>query len=251
VLDVADVRLAFGGFQALRGVSLAAPGSQITGLVGPNGSGKSTLLNVVSGVLVPDGGEVRLDGRPLPLGRPDRVAAAGVGRTFQVPRLARRLTVLQNLLVAARHQPGERLVACFLRRGRVAAAERAAGTRAWPLLERLGLAAAADEEAGRLSGGQQKLLSVGMLLMGDPRVLLLDEPAAGVNPVLIAQLVAFLRSLRDEGRAVLLVEHNMELIADVCEQVYVLDAGVVIARGTPAEIRADAAVMRSYLGVTR
>ncbi len=206
MLTVAEVSVAFGGFRALSGVSLQAGPGSIVGIVGPNGSGKSTLLNVISGLQAADSGEVRLNGRPVPPGRPELAAAHGIGRTFQIPRLARRLTVLQNMMVGAR------------------------------------------QNAGELSGGQQKLLSLGMLLMSDPAVLLLDEPAAGVNPVLIEQEVAFLRSLRAEGRIILLVEHNMEMIANLCDRVHVLDAGEMIAEGTPEAIRRDARVMRSYLG---
>jgi ABC-type branched-subunit amino acid transport system ATPase component len=248
MLSCADISVSYGGFRALRGVSLqAAPGS-IVGLVGPNGSGKSTLLNVIAGVQKPDAGEVRLDDRLVPLGRPERVAQHGIGRTFQVPRLARRLTVFQNLLAAAPDQPGELLFPLFLRPGLVAHREHAAEHVARDVLHRLDLAQAANRYAGDLSGGQQKLLTMGMLLMQQPRVLLLDEPAAGVNPVLIERQVALLQALRAEGRIILLVEHNMEMVANLCDRIYVLDAGEVIAEGTPAAIRADARVMRSYLG---
>ena len=248
MLEVAEVSLSFGGFRALREVSLVADRGAITGLIGPNGSGKSTLLNVVSGVLPPDRGEVRLDGRRLAQGRPEAVAAQGVGRTFQVPRLARRLSVFQNLMVGARDQPGERLIDLFLRPGRVASAEQALAERAWIVLERLGLQHKANDGAGQLSGGQQKLLSMGMLLMADPDILLLDEPAAGVNPVLIEEQVALLKSLRTEGRTILLIEHNMDMVASVCDRVYVLDGGEVLAQGTPDEIRSNPEVVRSYLG---
>jgi len=248
MLTVAEVAVSFGGFRALGGVSLqAAPGS-IVGIAGPNGSGKSTLMDVISGIRLPDSGEVRLDGRPVPLGRPELAAAYGIGRTFQVPRLARRLTVLQNMLVGARGNAGERLFDLFLLPGRVAEGERRIEAAAIAILRRLGLVHKANDLAGGLSGGQQKLLSLGMLLMSDPGVLLLDEPAAGVNPVMIEQEVAFLSSLRDEGRTILLIEHNMEMISNLCDRVYVLDAGEVIAEGTPAAIRQDAQVMRSYLG---
>jgi ABC-type branched-subunit amino acid transport system ATPase component len=248
VLTIADIRVSFGGFRALSGVSMtAAPGS-IVGIVGPNGSGKSTLINVVSGIQLPDSGTVRLDDRLVPLGRPDLIAAYGIGRSFQVSRLARRLTVLQNMMVSARGNAGERLIDLFLRPGAVAAGEQRIQTRAMEILRRLDLAHKANDYAGGLSGGQQKLLSLGMVLMSDPRVLLLDEPAAGVNPVLIAREVAFLKSLRAEGRIILLIEHNMEMIADLCDRVYVLDAGEVIAEGTPEAIRRDEQVMRSYLG---
>jgi ABC-type branched-subunit amino acid transport system ATPase component len=248
VLTIADVKVSFGGFRALGGVSMtAAPGS-IVGIVGPNGSGKSTLINVVSGIQLPDSGTVRLDDRLVPFGRPDLIAAHGIGRSFQVSRLARRLTVLQNMMVSARGNAGERLFDLFLRPVAVAAGEKRIQTRAMEILRRLDLAHKANDYAGGLSGGQQKLLSLGMVLMSDPRVLLLDEPAAGVNPVLIAREVAFLKSLRAEGRIILLIEHNMEMIADLCDRVYVLDAGEVIAEGTPEAIRRDEQVMRSYLG---
>ena len=248
MLTAADIAVAFGGFQALRGVTVEAAPGAIVGIVGPNGSGKSTLLNVIAGIQLPSRGEVRLNGRKVPLGRPDIVAAHGIGRTFQIPRLARRLTVLQNMLVGASGQPGERLFPLFLDPRRVARREREIAEGALAILRRLGLAAKANDFAGGLSGGQQKLLSMGMLLMSDPQVLLLDEPAAGVNPVLIEQQVAFLAALRDEGRIVLLIEHNMEMVANLCDRVYVLDAGEVIAEGTPAAIRSNATVMRSYLG---
>jgi ABC-type branched-subunit amino acid transport system ATPase component len=248
MLTANEVSVSFGGFQALRGVSVKAGRGSIVGIVGPNGSGKSTLLNVVSGIELPDRGTVRLDDRDVPLGRPDMVAAQGIGRTFQVSRLARRLTVLQNMMVAVRGNRGEHVVDLFFRPGRVAAGERAIKARAVEILRRLSLAHKANDLAGSLSGGQQKLLSLGMLLMSDCAVLLLDEPAAGVSPVLIEQEIAFLRSLREEGRIVLLIEHNMEMIANLCDRVYVLDAGEVIAEGTPAAIRRDERVMRSYLG---
>ena len=178
---------------------------------------------------------------PFPLGRPDRVAAYGIGRTFQVSRLARRLTVLQNMMVSARGNPGEHLFGLFLKPVASPPMSGEHQERAVEILTRLGLVHKANDLAGGLSGGQQKLLSLGMLLMSDCSVLLLDEPAAGVSPVLIEQEVAFLRSLRDEGRTILLIEHNMELIANLCDRVTVLDAGEVIAEGTPAEIRRERA----------
>lgn len=248
MLKIADISLAFGGFQVLNKVSLEAAPGRITGLVGPNGSGKSTLLDVASGVLAPDSGSLLLGGRAVRRFRSDSMAKLGAGRTFQIPRLARRLSVFQNMLVGARDIRGESLVDLLLHPAAVRRSERAIEARAWAIVERLGLKDLANEYAGRLSGGQQKLLSMGVLLMADPSVLLLDEPAAGVNPVLIEQQIAFLRELREEGRTILLVEHNMELITSLCDIVHVLDAGAVIAVGTPDEIRRNEAVMRTYLG---
>jgi ABC-type branched-subunit amino acid transport system ATPase component len=250
MLEGNDISVLYGGFRALRGVSLRASPGSILGLVGPNGSGKSTLLNVIAGVQRPSGGGLRLDGRALPLGRPDRMALAGIGHAFQVPRLARRLTVLQNTQIGAADQPGERIADVFLRPARVRRRESAVTAAAHQALARVDLAHKAGDYAGDLSGGQQKLLALAMLLMAQPRVLLLDEPAAGVNAVLIERQIRLLRELRDEGRIVVLVEHNMEMIADVCDRVIVLDAGEVIAEGTPAAVRADARVMLSYLGET-
>jgi ABC-type branched-subunit amino acid transport system ATPase component len=251
MLEAIDISVLYGGFRALRGVSLRAEPGRILGLVGPNGSGKSTLLNVIAGVERPATGLVRLDGRPVPLGRPERMAHYGIRRAFQTPRLARRLTVLQNVQIGAPDQPGENLRDLFLRPGRVRARERAVTSAARQALARVDLTHKAGDYAGDLSGGQQKLLSLAMLLVAGPRVLLLDEPAAGVNPLLIARQVQLLRDLRDEGRIIVLVEHNMEMIANVCDRVIVLDAGEVIAEGSPAEIRADERVMRSYLGDAR
>jgi ABC-type branched-subunit amino acid transport system ATPase component len=248
MLEAADISVSYGGFRALRTVSLRAGAGRILGLVGPNGSGKSTLLNVMSGVQRPDAGRLSLDGRPLPTGRPDRVARDGIARAFQVPRLARRLTVLQNVQIGAVQQPGEMVANLFLRPGAVRRRERALGVDAREALRRVDLMHKAADYAGDLSGGQQKLLALAMLLMAQPRVLLLDEPAAGVNPVLIERLIELLSELRGEGRIIVLVEHNMEMIANLCDHVVVLDAGEVIAEGTPATIRADARVMRSYLG---
>jgi ABC-type branched-subunit amino acid transport system ATPase component len=248
MLTATDVSLRFGGLKALDRVSIEAPPGMVTGLIGPNGSGKSTLLNVIGGVYVPNEGEVTLNGAPLPLGRPDKVAQKGVGRTFQIPKLAQRLTVFQNMLAGEPDHCGERISNLLFRPGRVARQERAAAERATSILKRLGMVHKANDLAGSLSGGQRKLLTMGMLLMADPAVMLLDEPAAGVNPVLIEQQVAFLKTLRDEGRIVILIEHNMDMIANVCDRVYVLDAGSVIASGTPAEIRSNETVIRSYLG---
>lgn len=248
MLRATDVFVSYGGFRALRGVSIAAEPGSIVGLVGPNGSGKSTLLNVIAGVQRPDSGSISLDGRLVPTGRPERAARHGIGRTFQIPRLARRLTVFQNVQMAAADQPGETVATLFFDPARVRAREREVAALAHAMLLRVDLGHQAGDYAGALSGGQQKLLAMAMLLMVQPRVLLLDEPAAGVNPMLIERQVELLRELRHEGRIIVLVEHNMEMIANVCDRVIVLDAGEVIAEGTPAAIRADQRVMRSYLG---
>jgi ABC-type branched-subunit amino acid transport system ATPase component len=247
-LLINNISFSFSGFKALQGVTLALSVGQVTGLIGPNGSGKSTLLNVVSGILEPDHGDIRLNGKQLPTGRPDLVAAAGVGRTFQIPRLASRLTVFQNMLVGVREHPGEKLHNLIFRYGQVNSAEKKYERRAWEILGALGLRHQINEYAGLLSGGQQKLLSMGILLMSDPPLILLDEPAAGVNPVLIEKQIEFLNRLKDEGRTILIIEHNMEVVTRLCDHLYVLDAGEIIASGPPQEIQKDPTVIKSYPG---
>jgi ABC-type branched-subunit amino acid transport system ATPase component len=248
VIEAEGISVAFGGVRALDGVTLHARPGEILGIVGPNGSGKSTLLDVLCGARMPDAGAVRFHGHALPLGRLDAVARAGVGRTFQIPRLAQRLTVIPNLLAAQPAHPGERLLKLLFRPGMVRRTERAAVARAVALLSRLGLARMADAPAGSLSGGQQKLLGLGVAVMSDPRAVLLDEPAAGVNAALIESLVRFADELKAEGRVVVLVEHNMDVIARICDRVIVLDGGRTIMTGTPNALRADAEVRRAYLG---
>lgn len=248
-LLVEELTVRFGGQVAVDGLTLDVPFGRITGLVGPNGSGKSTVMGAIAGTVRPAAGRVLLDGRPLPPASPVGVARAGVGRTFQIPRLARRLSVFENLLAAARDQPGERLHALFLRPGRVARAERALEAQARRVIGRIGLEPKLNTPAGELSGGQQKLLSLGMLLMGNARVMLLDEPAAGVNPVLVEDQIALLTALRDEGHAILLVEHNMAMIGRLCDRVCVLDAGRRIALGDPETVQRDPAVIASYLSL--
>jgi ABC-type branched-subunit amino acid transport system ATPase component len=250
MLEVNDISVLYGGFRALRGVSLRALPASILRLVGPNGSGKSTLLSVISGVQQPATGRLQLDGQDIPMGRAERMARHGIRRAFQVPRLARRLTVLQNVQIGAPDQPGENIINLFLRPRSVRSRERVITAAAFEALSRVDLAHKASDQAGDLSGGQQKLLSLAILLMAHPRVLLLDEPAAGVNPVLIERQIQLLRELRDDGCIIVLVEHNMEMIANICDRVIVLDAGEVIAEGTPVSIRGDLRVMRSYLGDT-
>lgn len=249
MLSIRDVEVSFAGVKALGGVSFDVAEGEITGLIGPNGSGKSTLLNVVAGVIAPDRGDVRLAGKHLPLGRPDLVALRGLARTFQVPRLARRLTVVENVIAAERHQPGENLLTLLFSPKPARIAERETTRHAFAILERLGLLHLANHPAGGLSGGQQKLLSIAMAIMADARAILLDEPAAGVNPVLIEQQTMILKDLAAEGRALLLIEHNMEMVTGLCDRVVVLDQGEIIAGGTPEAIRQNERVMRSYLGL--
>ncbi|HEY7076669.1 MAG TPA: ATP-binding cassette domain-containing protein, partial [Solirubrobacteraceae bacterium] len=233
---------AFGGVQALAGCDLRVPEGSITGLIGPNGSGKTTLFNVITGYERAAAGEVRLRGRPITGLGPDRVFRMGLGRTFQITRLFARLSVEENMLVAT--QRHERWLRGVLRR----AGSRAERARALELLDFVGLAGLAAEPAGSLSYGQRKLLELASLLVADPAVLLLDEPAGGVNPTLIGQLAERIRELNRAGKTFLVVEHNMEFVMGLCDSVTVLSEGRTLASGAPDEVRSDPAVLDAYLG---
>jgi neutral amino acid transport system ATP-binding protein len=247
-LEIEGVSKRFAGIHALSDVSLSAGDGRVVGIIGPNGSGKSTLFNVISGFLSADGGTVRLDEQAITGRAPHRIARHGLVRTFQVPRVAKRLTVMDNLLFGAPGHRNERVWSALLGRRGGDRFERAATEQAFEVVETVGLAAKQDEYAGNLSGGQQKLLSLGMAMMARPQVLLLDEPTAGVNPALIGKLIDPLFERRPQGQTIVLIEHNMDLVTSHCEEVYVLDAGRVIAHGTPDEVRRDEHVVRAYLG---
>ncbi|MGE8127650.1 ABC transporter ATP-binding protein [Methylobacterium sp. NPDC080182] len=248
MLEAVGVRVRFGGFTALDGVDVAVRAGSITGLVGPNGAGKSTLFDVLVGRRRPQAGAVRLMGRTVTRMPVQRRAQLGLTRTFQISRELGSLTVLENLLLAAPRQPGEAIWNVFTRPGLVRRAEEAALSRADALLARVSLRRLADQPADALSGGQKKLLELCRALMLEPRVVLLDEPAAGVNPVLVGEIADFVRTLRDEGLTFAIVEHNMDLIAALCDPIYVLAEGRVLRHGRFSEIAADDTVAQAYLG---
>jgi len=232
---------AFGGVQALDDCTLTVEQGSITGLIGPNGSGKTTLFNIITGYERPDSGEVYLAGRKITNASPQRVFALGIGRTFQLTRIFPRLTVMENMLVAARRggRPGR-----LLARAGGAADRR----RALELLEFTGIARHAAALADTLSYGQRKLLELASVLAADPAIVLLDEPAGGVNPSLIQHIAARIRDLNAQGTTFLIVEHNMEFVMGLCHQVTVLDYGTVVASGPPGIIAADPRVLDAYLG---
>lgn len=248
VLQTEGVAKAFRGVTAVAGVSLAVPRAQVTGIIGPNGAGKSTLFNLITGIAAPDGGRIRFGGTDITGWPPHRIAAAGLARTFQIARELGGLTVLENLLLAAPGQPGESAWRALLRHRLSRRTEAARVAQARQLLERVHLWRLADESAANLSGGQKKLLELARALMTGARVLLLDEPAAGVSPMLMEQLAVFIRDLRAEGLTVVIVEHDMDLVAALCDTVCVLAAGQVIAHGTFAEVTGDPRVAEVYLG---
>jgi branched-chain amino acid transport system ATP-binding protein len=231
VLEIHDLRRAFGGIRALAGVSASVEPGEIVGIIGPNGSGKSTLFNVVTGVHAPDGGRVSLLGRDITGWTPHRIARAGLGRTFQIPGLFVNMTVRQNLLTAAVHGDWK-----------------GAPARAGAVLEELDIAHVADDLARTLSGGQQRLVEFGRVLMQDPELILLDEVTAGVHPRLREIILAAVRRLRENGRTFVVIEHDMELVRTICERVIVMDAGEVVAQGTFEEIARDEQVVEAYLG---
>lgn len=241
----------FGGVTALDGVSLGCEAGTITGIIGPNGSGKSTLFNSITAVTPPDRGTVELNGVRLDTTDPEAVAHAGIARTFQIPRVAAKMTVLENVMLPARGQRAESLLALLSPwlASTLKAEQSALLSQAWQLLDMLGLAESANTRVRELSGGQVKLLSVAMALMVKPAVLMLDEPTAGVNPVLIEAIIGRLEVLRDDGMTIVIIEHNIEVISQLCSKIYVLDAGRVISRGTPDNVRRDARVVEAYLGI--
>jgi branched-chain amino acid transport system ATP-binding protein/neutral amino acid transport system ATP-binding protein len=251
LLDVRDLTRSFYGVHALNGVHLGVEARRITGLIGPNGAGKTTLFNCISGVVPPDTGSVLFAGRDITGWRPDRVANAGLVRTFQIARGFPRLSVYENLLLYGDRQPGEHVLAA-LRRSRAAARrEGELIDAAYAIAERLNLVRVLNEPASSLSGGQKKLLEIGRVLMARPQIILLDEPVAGVNPSLAREIAQHLRALVDEGLTILLIEHHMDTIAALCDHVVVLSEGRNLAQGTFAELAADPAVQEAYMGRRR
>jgi ABC-type branched-subunit amino acid transport system ATPase component len=249
LVEIDNLAFAYGGAWAIDGCSFDIHRGQVTGLIGPNGAGKSTVFNIVSGYLRGDSGSVLLDGRRIDRLAPYRVARLGLARTFQTARALGRLTVLENVVLAAPGNPGERLGGTVLHRRASREFERRARLRALELLSLVRLDGLAGEYAGTLSGGQRKLLDFARVLMTSPELLLLDEPMAGVTPVLREQLLEHILELRREGGITfLLVEHDMDVVMRASDQVIVLANGRVISEGTPDEVRRDPHVIDAYLG---
>lgn len=248
ILETFSVTKSFGELIALDGVSVRIEPGAAVAIVGPNGSGKSTLLNVVSGYVDPDAGTVTVDGERVEGAAPWRIAHHGIRRTFQQPNLPTRMTALELLVAAAPLPTDSSLLRSLVQRRAVRRERGDAIDAARKVLAWLELSDKAEDRAGDLSGGQQKLLSLGAALMGEPRLLLLDEPMAGVNPALRAKLALLLRDLQSRGMTVVFVEHDMKFVARAADEVYVLDRGSVVAHSTPEELGANEAVRRAYLG---
>ena len=248
LLEVRGLVKRFLGVTAVDGVDLTVERGELVSLIGPNGSGKTTLFNCVTGYLPSDGGRVLFRGHDLTGAAPHRVARLGLGRTFQQVSVFGRLSALENLLVFVQQHQGDALLPRLLRTPGVRRLEAQAIERARGLLDLVGLGDRAGAPAGSLSYGQRKLLAFAAALMPDPELLLLDEPAAAVNPTMINQMKDHIRALHRQGKTVLLVEHNMDVVMDISERVVVLDHGQKLAEGPPDAIRRDPRVIEAYFG---
>ncbi|MGO4714127.1 ABC transporter ATP-binding protein [Bradyrhizobium sp. 2TAF24] len=249
MLEADDVSVVYeGGFRALNGASVRLAAGAVTGLIGPNGAGKSTLFGVLAGAVRPAAGDVRLAGQTVTRHGPAWRARRGLARTFQLSRELSSLSVLENLLVARPHARGERLLSLLCARRAVRDDEAAAIDKARGLLQRVDLWRLADALAGTLSGGQKKLLELCRALMLDPRIVLLDEPSAGVNPTRIGEIVDFVQVLRQEGVTFGIVEHNMAMVRALCDHVYVLAEGRLLTEGRFDDVITNADVASAYLG---
>jgi neutral amino acid transport system ATP-binding protein len=240
ILQVTDIHKSYGGIRALAGCTMTFEEGAINGLIGPNGSGKTTLFNVISGYEAADSGRVAFRGADITNAKPDRVFRMGLGRTFQITRIFPRLTVLENLHVAA-----QRKGALGQLRSWRSTAER---DRAMEVLDFVGLTPLADEPAGGLSYGQQKLLEFAFIMVAKPSVILLDEPAGGVNPTLLQGLADRIRTLNRDGVTFVIVEHDMEFVMGLCDRVLVMHQGCALTAGAPQEVRSNSDVLEAYLG---
>jgi ABC-type branched-subunit amino acid transport system ATPase component len=248
-LTISHISKYFGGVAALNDCSLSLAKGRVTGVIGPNGAGKTTLLNVITGLEKPDSGSITFDGHDVTGIPMHRIASLGLVRTFQIVRELRGLTVFENLLLSPPHQVGENVSGALFTRGTVKRQDRENAVKAREILQRLGLWRVADQSAAALSGGQKKLLELARVLLLDPKFILLDEPAAGVAPPLLKDIVRIIKELNGEGISFALVEHDMHLINEVCHDVHVLAEGTALVSGSFAEVTADQRVIDAYLGM--
>lgn len=247
-LSLHQVSRSFGGLRAVRDVDMEVLPARVTGLVGPNGAGKTTLVNLISGLLFPSSGSVQFAGREIGRLQPHAVARAGIARTFQTVRLLPRASVRDNILVSFDRRTRSSAAARLLGLPSYRREQRDLAARVDDLLTAFGMTGLAEIPAGEISYGHQRRVEIIRALATDPRVLLLDEPAAGLNDTEAVALARSIRAIADEGRAVLLIEHNMQMVMSLCDTLYVLDSGAIIAHGPPATVRADPRVITAYLG---
>ncbi|MEY4265535.1 MAG: hypothetical protein RIS90_70 [Pseudomonadota bacterium] len=248
MLELKGVSKAFGGLRAVDDVSLSLTRGAITGLIGPNGAGKTTLFNTIAGALAPSSGTIHFEGQSIQGRAPHQIYRRGIARTFQIPRPFGALSVLENVMLAPLAQSGEQFWNNLIRPGRVQQEERANREKAVQVLDFLNLTRLADEPARNLSGGQLKLLELGRTLMSDPRLILLDEPGAGVNPTLLGQIIERIFELNRRGISFLIIEHNMDMVMNLCRPVIVMAGGRVLMQGEPEAVRRDPRVLDAYLG---
>jgi len=242
ILEAQGVSRSFGGVKALAGCSLSVDKGSITGLIGPNGSGKTTLFNVMTGYVKPDTGTVSFEGNDVTNARPNKIFALGVGRTFQLTRIFARISVIENMLVATQRDES------WLRGLTRSKSSKSELDAAMEWLDFVGLTRLASMQAGSLSYGQRKLLELAYVLVADPDVVLLDEPAGGVNLTLINEISEKILALNKGGKTFLIVEHNMEFVMKICDKVTVMHQGCDLVTGTPGEVRSNPAVLDAYLG---
>jgi len=248
LLSVRGITKRFGGFTAVDAMSFDLAQGVIGGLIGPNGAGKTTLFNTMAGLMTPDAGEVQLDGVPIQGKAPHRIFAEGLSRTFQIPRPFPEMSVLENVMLVPLGQAGEQFWNNWFRPAKVAAEERAARAQAEEIIEFCSLTRVRGDQASTLSGGQLKLLELARVLMADPKIILLDEPAAGVNPSLMMTLVDKIQALNARGYTFLIIEHNMDVVMSICDPITVMAQGRLLYQGDAAGARKDRAVLDAYLG---
>ena len=248
MLSAKNVSKSFGGFKALSGCSIEISARSITGIIGPNGAGKSTLFNIVGGLISADSGAITLEGANIVDLRPDEMARAGLVRTFQISRELGQLTVLENMLLAGSRMSGDSVWRNFYASSRVREEEQHAINKARALLEQVNLWQLANEPAKNISGGQKKLLEISRALMLDPKIILLDEPTAGVSPLMTRVLGETIIKLRGQGITFAIIEHDMDVIAELCNPIYVLAEGRTLTSGTFREVSSNREVMHAYLG---
>ena len=248
VLEARNLTKRFGGIAAVSDMSLCVASGEILGLIGPNGAGKTTMFDLLAGSVLPTSGSIHLMGAEI-TGQPaHRRLSSGMGRTFQIPRPFPELTLLDNMMLARQSQTGERFWANFTTPGRVAEEERAARDKALTLLDLVALRRLADEPARVLSGGQRKLLELARVMMADPKLILLDEPAAGVNPALLEVLIARIKDINAGGVTFVLIEHNIDMVSRLCNRIVVMAQGALLFEGKPDEVSREPRVIEAYLG---